>query len=213
MAIILRLLEDVLTADHSQQLACALPRAIYVAAGSVTIAGEEVSADNGTVRLDAPTITAGPEGACLWRWELASRAIDAEPIGAHTVNKLEAELSEAVTLDAHLLRLDSVAFPPAGCAYLHTHQGPGTRCLIEGRIRIDTDGHTASYGPGSPWFEAGPEPVFAQADADRPTRFIRAMVLPGALLAKSSIQYVNAEDEAKPKVQRYRVFAETLLSG
>ena len=37
-----------------------------------------------------------------------------------------------------LMRGDSVAFPPGGCAYLHRHQGPGIRCLIEGGIRIDT---------------------------------------------------------------------------
>ena len=40
------------------------------------------------------------------------------------------------------------AFPPGGCAYLHRHQGPGIRCLLEGGIRIDTHGRSTSYGPG-----------------------------------------------------------------
>lgn len=213
MSLILRLFEDSLPARHSQQLSAALPRAIYVTAGNVTIADEELSADNGTVTIDAPTITTGPEGACLWRWELSQAATDVEPIGANTIKKLEAQVFGKHVTDTHLLRLDSVAFPPGGCAYLHTHQGPGTRCLIEGRIRIDTEGHSTSYGPGAPWFEAGPEPVYAQADAEQPTRFIRAMVLPKDLLGQSSIRYVNAEDEAKPKAQRYRVFAEKLLSS
>jgi hypothetical protein len=213
MPLILRLLEDTLHANQAQPFDAALPRAIYVAAGSVTIANQELSADSGTVLLDAPTITAGPKGANLWRWELSDDTADIDPIGANTTTKLEARVFDTHVTDTHLLRLDSVAFPPAGCAYLHTHQGPGTRCLIEGRICIDTDGHTTSYGPGAPWFEAGPEPVFAQADAEQPTRFIRAMVLPKDLIGKSSIRYVNAEDASKPKVQRYRIYAEKVLGS
>ena len=110
-----------------------------------------------------------------------------------------------------LLRADSVAFPPGGCAYLHRHQGPGIRCLLEGGIRIDTHGRSTSYGPGSPWFESGPEPVFAQA-ADRPTRFIRVIILPLAYLGKSSLEYLNEEDRAKPKTQQYKIFADMPLT-
>jgi hypothetical protein len=112
---------------------------------------------------------------------------------------------------ALLLRGDSVAFPPGGCAYLHRHQGPGIRCLLEGGIRIDTRGHSHSYGPGGAWYEAGPDGVFAQA-ADRPTRFIRVMVLPLACLGKSSVEYLNEEDKAKPKLQQYRIFADMPLT-
>jgi hypothetical protein len=42
-----------------------------------------------------------------------------------------------------------------------------------------------------------PDPVFAQAAADRPTRFIRVMILPRALIGKSSIQLVNEEDKGQ----------------
>ncbi len=108
---------------------------------------------------------------------------------------------------ALILRGDSVAFPPGGCAYLHRHQGPGIRCLIEGGIRIDARGHSISYGPGSAWFESGPEPVFAQA-ANRPTRFIRVMLLPRPYLGKSSVEYLNEEDKAKPKTQTYKIYAD-----
>jgi hypothetical protein len=34
------------------------------------------------------------------------------------------------------------------------------------------------------------------------------MVLPRTLLGKSSIQYVNREDENKPRVQQYKTFAD-----
>ena len=67
------------------------------------------------------------------------------------------------------------------------------------------------YGPGGAWYETGPDGVFAQA-ADRPTRFIRVMILPASYLGKSSVQYLNDEDKAKPKSQQYKIFADMPLS-
>ena len=83
--------------------------------------------------------------------------------------------------------------------------------MIEGELRVDTNGHSHSHGTGRAWFEAGPDPVFAQA-SDRPTRFIRVMILPRALIGKSSIQYVNEDDRAKPKSQQYRVYVDAPLT-
>jgi hypothetical protein len=107
-----------------------------------------------------------------------------------------------------LMRGDSVAFPPGGCAFTHVHQGPGIRCMIDGGIRIDTRGRSSSYGPGGAWYETGPDPVFAQAAEDQASRFIRVMILPRALIGKSSIQYVKAEDKDKPRTQKYQIFAD-----
>ncbi|MCL6517341.1 hypothetical protein [Alicyclobacillus sp.] len=50
--------------------------------------------------------------------------------------------------------------------------------------------------------------MFAQAAADRPSRFIRVMILPRALLGKSSLQLVNEEDKGKPRAQQYKVFVD-----
>ncbi len=130
--------------------------------------------------------------------------------GAVSREKLSARL-ETLPKGRLLLRGDSVAFPPGGCAYLHRHQGPGIRCLFEGGIRIDTHGRSTSYGPGGAWYESGPDPVFAQA-ADRPTRFIRVMILPVAYVGKSSAEYLNEEDKAKPKSQQYKIFADLPLT-
>ena len=66
------------------------------------------------------------------------------------------------------------------------------------------------YGPGGAWYETGPDGVFAQA-ADRPTRFIRVMILPLVYLGKSSVEYLNEEDKAKPKSQQYKIFADMPL--
>ena len=80
---------------------------------------------------------------------------------------LESPLTTLPPEGGLMMSCDSVAFPPGGCAYSHTHRGPGIRCLREGTIRIDSDVQSHHYGPGEPWFEAGPIPVFAQADAAR----------------------------------------------
>jgi hypothetical protein len=106
----------------------------------------------------------------------------------------------------YLLRCDRVDFPPGGEAFLHTHQGPGIRVLLFGSIRIETQGTTHSYAPGEPWFESGPDPVYAATHADEPSAFVRCMVLPRALQGSPSIRYVRDEDRERPKSQRYTVF-------
>jgi hypothetical protein len=204
----LRLLEDNVAAGEALTFpADSINRVLYVAHGGIVVEGQELGEDRAWHGRGAARVAAGPSGAALWCWELAPAGSAAfREQGAHGVSelKLRRRLSGAMA-DGVLIRCDSVAFPPGGCAYLHTHQGPGIRCLIEGGIRIDTAGESRSYAPGGAWFEAGPEPVFAQA-ADRPTRFIRIMILPARLLGQSSISYVKAEDRDKPKSQRYRVY-------
>jgi quercetin dioxygenase-like cupin family protein len=107
-----------------------------------------------------------------------------------------------------LLRLDRVDFPPGGVAYRHTHPGPGIRCLLFGSIRIESGGETHDYGPFEPWFESGPEPVFAAASTSEPSAFVRAMLLPEEWRGKRTIRYVDPADEEKPKLQRATVFME-----
>ena len=204
----LRLFEDTLFGGERVRLAEPAPRAVYVSAGSVVVDGEDVPCDEGVVSADAATLCAGSDGATVWRWEVGPSDVRAGTCGHRTTLRLAGRFDPAAIADDLLIRLDSVAFPPGGAALLHTHQGPGIRCLREGEIRIETEGRSCSYGPGGAWFESGPEPVFAQASASVPSRFIRAMILPRALLGASSIRYVNAEDRDKPKSQRYRVFAE-----
>jgi hypothetical protein len=208
----LRLYEDVLPNGGEADLP-ALPRMIFVVHGSLTVADRTLNDDEAWSGEGAVTLKAGSAGATVWRWELV--AGDGEGLAtwkdAVSREKLSAELA-TLPKGALLLRGDSVAFPPGGCAYLHRHQGPGIRCLLEGGIRIDTRGHSHSYGPGGAWYETGPDGVFAQA-ADRPTRFVRVMVLPLAYLGKSSVEYLNEEDKAKPKSQQYKIFADMPLTS
>jgi hypothetical protein len=207
MAPVLRLYEDTFANDGAELSLPARPHMIYVVHGTIAIADRIMKSDEAFGGEDATRIKGGPQGATVWRWEfVAEDAADATHTGTSSREKLVARL-DALPQGPLLLRGDSVAFPPGGCAYLHRHQGPGIRCLLEGGIRIDTHGRSTSYGPGSPWFEGGPEPVFAQA-AEKPTRFIRTMILPMAYLARSSVEYLREEDKAKPKTQTYKIYAD-----
>ena len=208
----IRLFEDTLFGGEEVRLEGPAPRAVYVSAGSLSVDGEELPPDDGVVLTGATTVRAGADGATVWRWEVGSSDAEADAYGHRTTLRLAGRIDPATIADELLMRLDSVAFPPGGTALLHTHQGPGIRCLREGEIRIDTEGRVSSYGPGGAWFESGPEPVFAQASVSVPSRFIRTMVLPRSLLGASSIRYVNDEDRDKPKSQTYRVYSEKPIS-
>lgn len=215
MHAMLRLREDIIANDAALEFRLPpLPRMIFVVHGSAAISGRELKDGECWHGEDAVTLKPGPAGVTCWRWELvradASEAVGATP-GVISHDKISA-LLETLPKGELLMRGDSVGFPAGGCAYLHKHQGPGIRCLIEGGIRIDTHGRSTSYGPGGAWYESGPEPVFAQAAADRPSRFIRVMILPRALLGKSSIQYVNEADKDKPRVQQYKIFVDAPIA-
>jgi len=132
-------------------------------------------------------------------WEL----LDDAP--ADALLAAEVELDQATEW---LLRLDRVDFPPGGVAYRHTHPGPGIRCLLFGSIRIESAGETHEYGPFEPWFESGPEPVFAAASETEPSAFVRAMLLPREWKGKRTIGYVDPADDEKPRLQRATVFSE-----
>jgi len=207
---VLRLFEDTIAGGSPDVSLPALPRMIFVVHGVVTIGGKRLHDGEAWNGDEAATMKAGKDGVTVWRYELAPPGATggaASGSGVRSHEKLTAQLATIPKGDL-LLRGDSVAFPPDGCAFLHKHWGPGIRCLLDGGIRIDTLGHSTSYGPGGAWYETGSDPVFAQAATDRNSRFIRVMILPRDLLGKSSFQFVNEEDKAKPRVQQYKIFAD-----
>jgi hypothetical protein len=211
----MRLYEDVLSSAENVVFRLPpLPRFIFIVHGSAKIAGATLNEGEAWQGEATVTVKPGSAGVTCWRWELArgdQGSTTANAPGMTTHEKLTAFL-ETLPKGELLMRGDSVAFPPGGCAYHHRHQGPGIRCLIEGGIRIDTHGRSTSFGPGGAWYESGPDTVFAQASPDKPSRFIRVMILPRELVGKSSIQYVNEEDKAKPKSQQYKVYADAPIS-
>jgi quercetin dioxygenase-like cupin family protein len=206
----LALLEDQLGEGERLDLGPA-PRILYVVSGAV-----DVEAGVSRASMDENTAWHGADGCViqvraatrLWRWEL-------QPDGVSSVAALHTTLKLRHTIEiparGALIRADRVDFPPKGIAYTHTHQGPGIRVLLCGRFRVETEGHVLELEPGAPWFERGPDPVYAEVIGDAPASFVRVMVLPVALLGKSSLRYVKPHDQARPKSQRYTVFVDAAL--
>jgi hypothetical protein len=210
---VLRLHEDILASNAGDVRLPPLPRMLFVVHGTVGVEGRSIGDGQAWHGEGAVVLAPRQEGVTVWRFEFAPAG---EGDGAASGQGLTSRLKLSVALDNLpqgdlLMRGDSVAFPSGGCAYLHRHQGPGIRCLIEGGIRIDTAGRSTSYGPGGAWYESGPEPVFAQA-AQRQSRFIRVMILPRALLGKSSLQLVDPADAAKPRAQQYQIFVDAPIA-
>lgn len=211
----LRLYRDALDPQSTLALDDSVVRAIYVLGGGLRAGGDLLDGSfgaNSAFHARAPLqLKAGHLATTLLRWELAAAGGTPTPAsgsGLHSTLLLEA----AMTLDpaqAYLLRGDRVDFPPGGEALTHTHKGGGIRCLLFGGIDIHTTGSVHHYGPLEPWYEAGPDPVYAAAAKSEASAFARVMILPRELLGKSSISYVNAEDLDKPKSQKYQVFIDT----
>jgi hypothetical protein len=215
IALQLRLYADGFAPNRASAPLSAKNRVIYLAQGHALLRSHEVvsclaydSAWHGGAEV---AITAGADGARMLRWELSP----SEPEildGGGIQSELTLEAQPHIERDIqYLMRCDRVDFPPGGVAYTHVHQGPGIRCLQSGRIRIDTQGRSFWVEPGGAWFETGSDPVFAATWPDGPSHFIRVMILPRAIQGKSSIRYVKAEDQDKPRTQTYRVFVDEFI--
>ena len=207
----LRVIEDLIRPGGLRAMDT-VNRVVYVVEGSLTVITDGSSATlaaNETWQgAEACRLSATAAPALTWRWELRDRAT-----GARSADGVK--LAQDIRLDPdarYLMRCDRVDFPPGGIAYTHVHQGPGIRMLLCGRFRVETAGHTLDLRPGQPWFESGPDPVYAAASDSEDTSFVRVMILPVELQGRSSIRYVNPEDQAKPKTQRYTIFVDAPIS-
>ena len=184
-------------------------RIVYAVEGGATVGAGALGANTACHVAGPLIVTAGTAGARLWRWELMAGERESALMAVAPVSSLT--FVQPVDLDRgsrYLMRCDRVDFPLGGVAYTHTHQGPGLRCLLRGRLTVETHGRTLPVRPGEAWFESGPEPVDAAASSAELTSFVRVMILPAALAGKSSIRYVDPADQEKPKTQTYTVFVD-----
>lgn len=141
---------------------------------------------------------------------------EATPLGPDCYEKVAegATLATVVTLDGSLdwlMRCDRVDFPPGGVAHRHVHPGPGIRRLLFGKLTVTTGGVTTTRRAGDPWFESGPEPVYAEASATEESAFVRVMLLPAEWGGRRTIRYLDPADAAPPVRQTARVFCEEPL--
>lgn len=159
--------------------------------------------------IDAVTVEARDEPATLLRWDIVARGGDGEPVADDGLTTQEMLAAPVPLPDTEcLMRCDRVEFPPGGVAYLHTHRGPGIRCLLTGEITVTVEARSRTIGPLEAWFETGIDPVYARASLTETTTFARVMILPLFIQGKASIRYVNEGDRDKPKPQRYTVLVD-----
>lgn len=52
-------------------------------------------------------------------------------------------------------RIIKVIFPQGYKTPLHTHEGPGPRYVLRGRVKIEEGGQAQEYGPGEVFWESG----------------------------------------------------------
>ncbi|NOU42918.1 MAG: cupin domain-containing protein [Methyloglobulus sp.] len=48
-----------------------------------------------------------------------------------------------------------VTFPPAFKTPMHTHEGPGPRYVVKGKLKVTEDGKVNTYGIGEVFWETG----------------------------------------------------------
>ena len=208
--------------DHvTEEVEAVLPaerRVIYCVAGCAEI-GE--AARNETIRSDGAwfssqttKVRGKDEGACLWRWELVTPdapvgEIKAEGIKSRMAGDYEVDIDTSVS---RLMRLDRVSFPLGGEALTHTHAAAGVRCQLEGNLLLESLGHRYRVWPGDPWVEHGPDSVYAKASEHQLSSFVRVMIVPEQYKGRSTITYMKAEDQEKPKSQSYKRYLEEPIS-
>ncbi len=87
-----------------------------------------------------------------------------------------------------------------------TSTSPGRGCRDQRPARDHRDGCCPGDRAWRAWFEAGPDPVYAEVRGGQPAAFVRVMLLPVAIQGIPSISYLRDEDRVKPKSQSYTVF-------
>jgi quercetin dioxygenase-like cupin family protein len=202
----LRLVRDRLVPWQSRAVAAA-NRVLYAHAGDAAVRHDGVDSALGADRAwhgaGACTLSAGPDGATVLRWELVTNAApgEGELVLAHTL--------DLAPIGAWLMRCDRVDFDPGSIALPHRHRGGGIRCLMAGALEVTVgDAPPRLMRPGEAWFESGREPVVARASATEPTSFIRVAVLPAEIRGQSSIVYVDPADAARSRPRRYTVWVD-----
>ena len=61
---------------------------------------------------------------------------------------------ESNDIDARVIR---VRFPKGFKTPLHTHEGPGPRDVLKGKLKVEDDGQSHTYVPGDVFWETGKE--------------------------------------------------------
>ncbi|WP_221063244.1 cupin domain-containing protein [Methylomagnum ishizawai] len=104
-----------------------------------------------------------PRARCFGIW-IAALAVSGGPAWAEEPKPDEAKvpprqtlLEKPVELPGNKLttRVVRVALPQGYKTPLHTHEGPGPRYVLRGRVKVEEGGQVHEYGPGEVFWESG----------------------------------------------------------
>lgn len=157
---------------------------IYVWKGSAIINARQIEPDSAVYVEDFASITAGMEGAFIWRWEIVPESdpihlLKGEGIDSILRKSRHIKMFELVPTSKWLFRLDAIV-DNQGSTGLHSHPGSGIRCLIKGNLRTESEKgeNTDNRNPGDCWYEEGAYPLVSTTDEGIKATFLRGMILP-----------------------------------
>jgi hypothetical protein len=129
------------------------------------------------------TVTSDHIWSQIWRWEIApvnAAALLMKNMGCISHLRLSCPLTTLHLYpgDRWLFRLDQIASQAGHIAPLHTHAGPGIRCITVGTFNFQEGAHgMRDLLPGDPFFETGTDPCLAWGADQMGGTFVRAMIL------------------------------------
>jgi hypothetical protein len=174
-------------------------RQLIVVHGLIHVNLQTIGVEHGVYCSGGGEIAAGPEGAWVWRCEIVADGAAESLLGGEAVFS-QVRMKKAIrSVDPRpgekwLFRSDTITMFPGAVIPRHVHDGPGVRCLKFGEFRIESKETTATYRPGEPWYESGPDdPVIARASATQPAGFVRLMLLPPQWIGRNSVKFVDAD--------------------
>ena len=156
----------------------------YVCKGAATVNGHALQQDAAVYCKDVTAVETGPDGATLWRWELArtgepNNLARGDGVRSRLRMSRRIRMFELVPTSKWLFRLDCI-YNNRGSTGLHSHPGSGIRCMLEGHLRVESDkGECSDNGKaGDAWYEEGSYPLVSSSDPGETADFLRGMVLP-----------------------------------
>lgn len=209
---------DVIPPNATMTLADA-QRIVFAWRGSFSTSAGSFEQGMATYTKGEVTITAGREGAMLFRWELVDGQEGEWPAEQPRMGSLLRMSRKIWSLDLKqnnkwLFRLDMINNPPGLVADVHTHEGPGIRALLSGSFRcLQPSENGAADCPGDPWWESGIEAVISTPHDTEPSKFLRCMILPPSLAGEgNSGTWHRHKIEAPPDWSIWALFVDEIVS-
>lgn len=216
----LRLFHDVYEPGASLKSEHPVPPSIfYVYRGSAEVDGASLAEDEARFVSDYAPVTAGSDGATVWRWELVDRDVpfriaEAEGVSSRLAIARDVKMFELVPSSTWLFRLDKI-INFSDTTGMHSHPGSGIRCLLTGAMRTESrmEGESDNRTPGATWYEEGAYPLVSTVDPGDKATFLRGMILPPEFTDYAdSANWISGQPEGGAKFEGWAELAKEVVT-